>query len=146
MDTRIEQLLEALSLAGGLAPLDVEAFVRSLPDPPALPSPWETWALIGLVRHLDRQRWAQSLVQNRLKGDTASIAVRGSLGHPEGIPHRGSVPGMPEWEFYFHGRGCCFTHKVFGEIIDVDFWDETADYFDLYLRQRNERIDQRDSR
>jgi hypothetical protein len=37
---------------------------------------------------------------------------------------------MPEWEYYFHGRGCCVTHKVEGGRIDVDFFGDTAEYFD----------------
>ena len=43
---------------------------------------------------------------------------------------------MPEWEYYFHGRGCCITHKVDGDAIDVDFWDNSAEYFDTYFYTR----------
>jgi hypothetical protein len=49
------------------------------------------------------------------------------LGHPEGVPQSGPVPGLPEWEYYFHGRGCSLTHKVEGDEIDVDFWDDSAE-------------------
>jgi hypothetical protein len=38
---------------------------------------------------------------------------------------------LPEWEYYFHGKGCCLTHRVTGEEIDVDFFDDSAEYFDL---------------
>ena len=40
---------------------------------------------------------------------------------------------MPEWEYYFHGRGCCLSHKVDGDAIDVDFYDDSADYFDTFF-------------
>jgi len=40
---------------------------------------------------------------------------------------------MPEWEYYFHGRGCCISHKVDGDEIDVDFFDDSADYFDTFF-------------
>jgi hypothetical protein len=40
---------------------------------------------------------------------------------------------MPEWEYYFHGRGCCLTHKVEGDEIDVDFWDDSTEYFDVFF-------------
>ena len=40
---------------------------------------------------------------------------------------------MPEWEFYFHGRGCCISHKIDGAAIDVDFWDDSAEYFDTFF-------------
>jgi hypothetical protein len=110
MDATIEVLLAALS--------------RSQPDPgPAgaeLPSPWETWTLIGLVRHRERQLWVAGIMKTRLSGNPSDLAEIGALGHPEGA-QSGTVPGMPEWEYYFHGRGCCFTHKVEGDAIDVDF-------------------------
>ena len=40
---------------------------------------------------------------------------------------------MPEWEYNFHGRGCCISHNVNGDAIDVDFFDDSADYFDTFL-------------
>jgi hypothetical protein len=40
---------------------------------------------------------------------------------------------MPEWEYFFHGRGCCITHKVRGDAIDVDFWGDSAEYFDTFF-------------
>ncbi len=61
------------------------------------------------------------------------MAAFGALGHPDGVPQSGSVPGSPEWEYYFHGRGCCLTHKVNGDAIDVDFWNDSADYFDTFF-------------
>ncbi|QDU21923.1 DUF6896 domain-containing protein [Urbifossiella limnaea] len=127
MDARLDALLAALTRVD--APFDV----RHLPEPGALPSPWETWTLIGLARHRGRQFWVADLVRTRLRGAPTDLAAAGALGHPEAVPQLGPVPGMPEWEYYFHGRGCRVTHKVDGESIDVDFYGETAEYFDTYF-------------
>jgi hypothetical protein len=59
-----------------------------------------------------------------------------ALGHPQGWPGQGTVPGLPEWEYFFHGKGCCLTHKVSGEEIDVDFFGDSAEYFDLFFYQQ----------
>ena len=107
--------------------------LRSLPAVGELPSPWETWTLIGLFRHRERQYWVRDIIQTRLQGDTSRLARLGSMGHPDGVKQSGSVPGLPEWEYYFHGIGCCLTHKVTGEEIDVDFWADTAEHFDLFF-------------
>src|SRR5689334_11990009 len=111
MDVRINQLLDAFRQAGEGPPADTTALFRGLPDAGALPSPWETWTLIGLVRHHARQLWVRDVINTRLRGDPSSLAVLGALGHPEGVRQSGSVPGLPEWEYYFHGRGCRLSHK-----------------------------------
>jgi hypothetical protein len=133
MDARIEALLTALAHAQGEGPVDLVSTLRGLPEPGVLPPPWETWTLIGLVRHRGRQFWVADIICTRLHGAPADLAALGSLGHPEGVPQNGSVPGMPEWEYYFHGRGCCVTHKVSGDAIDVDFWDDSPEYFDTFF-------------
>jgi hypothetical protein len=43
------------------------------------------------------------------------------------------VPGLTDWEYYFHGVGCCLTRRADGEAIDVDFHDGSAEYFDLFF-------------
>ena len=142
MDARLRALLAAFARAGEAEPADLVSALRSLPDPGALPepgglpSPWETWTLIGLVRHRERQLWVETVVRTRLRGDPADLAAIGALGPPEGVKQSGSVPGLPEWEYYFHGRGCCLPHKVNGDAIDVDFWDDSAEYFDAYFYTR----------
>ncbi|WP_406694400.1 hypothetical protein V5E97_25320 [Singulisphaera sp. Ch08] len=73
------------------------------------------------------------IIRNRLHGELPDLAALGAMGHPDGVPQSGPVPGMPDWEYYFHGRGCCISHKVDGDAIDVDFWDDSADYFDTYF-------------
>lgn len=126
MNARMNALLAAFERAREREPSDLHSAIRSLPDPDALPSPWETWTLIGLVRHRERQLWVADIIRTRLRGAPADLAAMGALGHPEDVPQSGSVPGMPEWEYYFHGRGCCLTHKVEGDQIDVDFWGDSS--------------------
>jgi Domain of unknown function (DUF6896) len=133
MNPQTTALLDAFERARHPEPADLLSAVRGLPDPAALPSPWETWTLIGLVRHRDRQFWVADIIRNRLRGAPADLAAIGALGHPEGVPQSGPVPGLPEWEYYFHGRGCCLTHKVDGDQIDVDYWDDSAEYFDTFF-------------
>jgi hypothetical protein len=107
---------------------DVAAFAS-----PRLLSPWEVWTLLGVVRHTVRQRWVTQIVRTRLGGDPERLSVRGALGHPEDRPPSGIVPGMLEWEYYFHGIGCCLTHRVTGEAIDVDFYDDLGNYVDHWF-------------
>src|SRR5262249_27557758 len=42
---------------------------------------------------------------------------------------QGPVPGLPEWEYCFHGIGCCLTNRVTGEAIET----ETGPGFDFYF-------------
>jgi hypothetical protein len=114
-------------------PGDLANAIRALPDVGRLPSPWVTWTLIGLVRHRRRQLWVAEVVATRLGGDLEAIARRGSLGHPQDVSQQGLVPGLTEWEYYFHGKGCCLTHRGTGEAIDVDFFGPEAEYFDTYF-------------
>ncbi len=100
--------------------------------PRVLPSPWLAWLLLGLFRHRRRQQWVADIVTTRLDGDLDQLAGYGALGHPA-RPQSGSVPGLPEWEYYFHGIGCCLTHRVTGEAIDVDFFGDGAEGFCLYF-------------
>src|SRR5271166_1169778 len=136
MDACLDALLAAFSRAADPEPCDVVSFLQGLPDTGALPSPWETWTLIGLVRHRERQLWVADIIRTRLRGAPSDLAAVGALGHPEGVPQRGPVPGLPEWEYYFHGRGCRLTHKVQGDEIDVDFWEDSAEYFDTFFYTR----------
>jgi len=95
-------------------------------------SPWHFWTLICFARHHVRQNWVADIVKYRLSGDLDALAGIGALGHPD-IPQSGLVPQDIEWEYYFHGRGCCLTHRGTGEAIDVDFFDATGDYFSLWF-------------
>ena len=95
-------------------------------------TPWHFWALVCLARHHLRQNWVADIVQFRLQGNLEAISAAGSFGHPE-IPQTGIVPKDNEWEYYFHGRGCCLTHRGTGEQIDVDFFDDSGDYFSLWF-------------
>ena len=46
-------------------PADLPSVILGLPDPGALPSPWETWTLIGLVRHRECQLWVADIIRTR---------------------------------------------------------------------------------
>jgi len=133
MDARFALLLGALQRADQGEPTGLASFLQDLPEVGSLPSPWETWTLIGLVRHRQRQLWVAEIIKTRLHGSGAELSALAAFGHPEGVPQSGNVPGLPEWEYYFHGRGCCITHKVDGDAIDVDFWDDTGEYFDTFF-------------
>jgi hypothetical protein len=133
MDSRYTRLLDAFGQAEHGPPADICKFLTNRPAIAELPPPWDTWTLIGLVRHRERQYWVLDIIRTRLRGDAAELATFMSLGHPRDIAQAGTVPGLPEWEYYFHGRGCCITHKVRGDAIDVDFFDDTAEYFDPYF-------------
>ncbi len=85
--------------------------------------PSAVYAMIGFLRHERRQEWVRLIVESRLGGSGSELARKGSFGHPEGEPGRGEFPGEPQWEYYFHGRGCCFTHQD-GTTLDVDFADD----------------------
>src|SRR5258707_15433403 len=115
MEAQIPRLLDVLDQTGRPVPDDLLAFLQGLPEVGALPTPWETWTLIGFLRHRERQYWVRDIIQTRLRGDPATLGAMGALGHPDGVKCSGSVPGMPEWEYCFHGRGCCLIHKITGE-------------------------------
>ncbi len=114
-------------------PTNLTSALAELPPADQTLSPWEVWFLFGLVRHRRRQLWVSEVVSTRLQGDPLLLVQVGALGHPEDVPQGGVVPGLPEWEFYFHGRGCCLTHRVTGESIDVDFYGDSAEYFDRWF-------------
>lgn len=112
---------------------DLAAAVQAGLDDGQLPSPWVIWTLIGLVRHRRRQFWVAQVVTERLGGHLPALATGGALAHPAHIEQSGLVPGMTDWEYDFHGRGCRLTHRGTGRVIDVDFFGPTAEYFDLYF-------------
>jgi hypothetical protein len=130
--TRYDRLWRAIDAAQSpLPPAGAElTAIHAQPPIGTLPSPWVTWTLIGLVRHLRRQLWVGEVVTSRLGGDLEMIAHRGALGHPRGIKQSGLVPGVPDWEYFFHGRGCGLKHRGTGELIDVDFFGPAADGLD----------------
>ncbi|MFY0533053.1 DUF6896 domain-containing protein [Nannocystis pusilla] len=109
-------------LADAPVPDDLGAALRRLPDVGALPSPWDTWTLIGLARHQARQDWVLRVVRERLRGESSAVD-----------DDEGEVPGLSGWRYLFHGRGCCLTREATGEAIDVDFVDDTAEHFDSYF-------------
>jgi hypothetical protein len=55
MDARVSRLLAALDQLHSGPPTDLLGFHKAQPDAGLLPSPWETWVPIGLVRHRHRE-------------------------------------------------------------------------------------------
>lgn len=125
MSATIETISERLRLIAKSNPSDV-AWQAWIETPTAL-SPWQTWTLLSLVQHRNRQEFVADAARDRLGADLAAIAQSGALGHPD-VPQQGVVPGLTEWEYRFHGCGCCLTHRLSGEMIDVDSQDATADW------------------
>src|SRR5579859_7135817 len=68
MDASFDALLAAFARFREPEPADLVASIRGLPEPGVLPSPWETWTLVGLTRHHRRQLWVAEIVRNRLQG------------------------------------------------------------------------------
>jgi hypothetical protein len=135
MTTPLDSLFRALGRAS-VPPADLAAAVHALPAVGELLSPWETWTLFGLVRHRQRQLWVGEVVTTLLGGSLLEIGRMGAFGHPP-VPQIGPLPGQPEWEYYFHGKGCRVTHRVTREVIDVDFFSDSAEYFDLFFYERH---------
>ncbi len=131
MSNLSEALLHRLNLAR-LGDDRLNLSFQSLVASPIGLSPWTSWLVLCLVRHRGRQQFVLESMSSRLDGDAESIARAGSMGHPKRA-RVGLVPGDTDWEYRFHGRGCCMTHRVTGESIDVDFHDETADWIDRFF-------------
>lgn len=102
-----------------------------IPEPFSL-SPWATWTLFSLIKHRRRQEFVAEIVKNRLGVKLEDLARSGYGAHPKD-KGSGLVPGLADWEYDLHGRGCCVKHRVTGEEIDVDFLENTADWFDPFF-------------
>src|SRR5580698_2121393 len=124
MDPQFAKLLESVdSLIRLSADLHPD-FWKTVPRRDSGLSPRAAWTLLCLARHRKRQSWLAGTIVSQFGADLAALAVGGAFAHPD-VPQKGVVPNATDWEYYFHGRGCCFTHRVTGEVIDVDFFDET---------------------
>lgn len=119
-------------LYAGLSSNNIEMFITECLSNPLPLSPWSLWTLCSLIKHTQRQEFVLHLVRDKLNGDPKAIAKDGELGHPP-IKRSGLVPDNTDWKYRFHGRGCCLTNRITGEMIDVDFFDETADWIDCYF-------------
>ena len=101
--------------------------------PLALPGDaWERRLLVALAAHLPRQRWVAEVVERHLSANPGTLASDGAFGHPEAIEQNGIVPTLPEWSYFFHGCGCCLTHRD-GTSIDVDFDESGAESIDPFF-------------
>jgi len=94
--------------------------------------PWARRLLVALDDHLVRQRWVAEVVERRLQAKPEDIGSNGAFAHPEAIGQRGTVPGLPDWRYFFHGVGCCLTHRD-GTTLDVNFDDHGAESIDPYF-------------
>jgi hypothetical protein len=112
----------ALASAGRLAPAESE-----------MPPPWEAWTLLALYRHRRRQLWVGEIVET-LGTTRERVSGFGNLALPE--KQSGVVPGNSDWEFYFHGIGCCLTHRQTGEAIDVDFHGGSAEHISVFFYEQ----------
>jgi hypothetical protein len=92
-------------------------------------TPWQAWTMIGLVFHQERQ----VLVVEYLRGEKG---VLGQLATSSAPKRRGTwkygfdSEVFMELDYCIHGRNCCATDRETGEIIDVDFYDESAAWID----------------
>ena len=132
MNPFLSHLLSAFKRLGEPNSGNLPKELLALPGPDEGISPWAAWLFVGLMRHHARQQWLAETIKIRLNADLGALATAGAFGHPD-VPQHGLVPGVTDWEYYFHGCGCCLTHRITGESLDVDFHDETADWFDDYF-------------
>lgn len=126
--SRLTQLLEKPEIE--------HSVLRDWTHAPIDLDPWNGWLLLGLVHHRNKQYFVEQTVKTRLLEtpndpfDPFSRQLR--LQRRSGI-----VPGLSEWEFYFHGLGCCLTNRITGEEIDVDFYEDSSDWFTEWFLVRN---------
>ncbi|MFN0125470.1 MAG: DUF6896 domain-containing protein [Verrucomicrobiales bacterium] len=117
-NSHLRRVLEDAACA---TPQNIEDLIRR---PLPLPcSPWEIYCLVAFLRHERRQKWVGCIVESRLRANGSELGRYGAFGHPDSIPQKGDVPGEAGWTYFFHGRGCCFSHTD-GTLIDVDFADD----------------------
>src|SRR5262245_1346713 len=91
MRPQLNNLIRALGRVREPLPADLATALAALPAVEDLPSPWETWTLIGLMRHRERQLWVGDVVTSRLQGNLLDLARLGAFGHPQGLPQSGLV-------------------------------------------------------
>lgn len=122
-----QELLRRITIAND-ASIPINDFIEDWMSKPLSISPWGTWTLFSLVHHRRRQQFVAEIVKNRLGVNLEDLARSGYDAHPKG-KGQGLVPDLTEWKYDLHGIGCCVTHRVTGEEIDVDFFDDTSDWF-----------------
>lgn len=126
IQTVIESLKTALTRDSAATWLDHSSLSIGL-------SPHEIYALVSFLRHERRQEWVRYVVESRLQVNGVELAQSGAFAHPENTTQSDDVPGEDGWRYFFHGRGCCFSHED-GTSVDVDFADDgTALDIDPYF-------------
>lgn len=130
MNRLVTRLLRRLQLATGPL-LDESQLMRSASAD--VLTPWQFWTLLSVIRHQGRQKWVAKIVRERLRGSGHSLAPGRASSNLQDVPQKGVVPGMIEWEYDLHGMGCCITHRVTGEAIDVNFHDDEGSWIDPFF-------------
>ncbi len=128
-----QELLSRISTANNSS-APINDFIDDWIAEPFSLSPWATWTLFSLIKHRRRQEFVAEIVKNQLGVKLEDLARSGYGAHPKG-KGSGLVTGLSEWEYDLHGRGCCVKHRVTGEEIDVDFFDDTSDWIAPYFYQ-----------
>jgi hypothetical protein len=124
-ETFVRRIREGIALAASRS-LDDES-PRALVAFAAEDTTWTPqffWTVVCFLRYRDLQRWVLRVIQTRVLKPGQTLQELG----PEGV-----VPGMPDWEYWPHGKGCRFTHRLDGTAIDVDFHDGSADFVDAWF-------------
>ncbi|MEQ9379895.1 MAG: hypothetical protein RJP95_03475, partial [Pirellulales bacterium] len=109
---------------------DAESGLKGWQRQPLSLKPWAIWTLFGLVRHCGQQQFVDHVVATLRTAAQTNIPTMGAVEY-QGIPPKGIVRGFQDWEYYFHGKGCCLTRRSTGEPIEVNF-DSTDNWFDQF--------------
>jgi hypothetical protein len=106
---RLFQLLDA-QIQGKISALDTVR--KRVTASHSLPSPWQTWLLIGLVRYRRRLRAARRVYKTLVLGLPATATRRQVFKRMEKAPAFGVIPGKPAWEFECDGSQVTLRHRL----------------------------------
>jgi hypothetical protein len=121
-ETRISWVID--HIPGGKGPSSRLSSEREFMAEPTQMTAEVFWTLVGFIEYLGLQRWVGEVVETRLMGPGVSA---------RGIQQRGIVPGLSDWEYWFHGIGCRFTNRKDGRQIDVDWHGGGVEYVDDFF-------------
>src|SRR5580704_13201575 len=92
---------------------------------------WACWPTMTIRSR--RGPWKVPTTRSKpCSGRPSATAMRSSSSSKSWLSMRPSTL-LSDDPYYFHGRGCCISHKIDGDAIDVDFWDDSAEYFDTFF-------------
>jgi len=129
MSHQLNRLLKAFRQAEQGPPADLQKFLANLPEPGALTSPWDTWALIGLVRYRRiRQQWASQFVRTVLRREIAKSVGMKSAHDVEEQQVWGTVPDRPDWNYIFYGDIYAFKNQETKEVVEISYFNYPPEY------------------